>query len=155
MYYSMKFEVYVVILVLSVFFSLVFGDSITKEGMSDCPDQLTESNGSIFLANTKKDLVPEKNPLKFNSLDEYGNYVENGSCPALYLRNENFDDKHGTYIHEVEEVNMDNFCKDGKYSAMCHDYNSLTSSMNIIEPSASFKTISQSDDPNIEYYNIY
>ena len=41
-----------------------------------CPNLLIQKNNEIFLYNTKKANVPGVNPLKFNNLDEYTEFVD-------------------------------------------------------------------------------
>ena len=57
---------------------------------SNCPNILIKENNHFLLKNTKKREVPGVNPITFNSLEEYNEFVEwqraNGiNCPVLYL----------------------------------------------------------------------
>ena len=56
-----------------------------------CPNLLIQKNNEIFLYNTKKANVPGVNPLKFNNLDEYTEFVDwqrsqKINCPILFLQ---------------------------------------------------------------------
>ena len=56
-----------------------------------CPNMLIEKDGKILLFNSKLAAVPGVNPVQFNSLEEYSEFVEwqksqNINCPVLYLQ---------------------------------------------------------------------
>ncbi len=58
-----------------------------------CPDLLLRKGNLLFLYNTKESYVNGINPIAFNNLDEYINYLEiqrqNGiRCPVLFLQEE-------------------------------------------------------------------
>jgi len=62
---------------------------------SNCPNLLIQKNSEIFLYNTKVANVPGINPVKFNNLDEYTEFVDwqrsqNIKCPILFLQ-QNYD----------------------------------------------------------------
>ena len=63
---------------------------ITHSNVS-CPNMLIEKDGGYYLYNSKLAIVPGVNPIKFNSLEEYSEFIEwqnsqNISCPILYLQ---------------------------------------------------------------------
>ena len=56
-----------------------------------CPNMLIEKDGGYYLYNSKLAIVPGVNPIKFNSLEEYSEFIEwqnsqNINCPVLYLQ---------------------------------------------------------------------
>lgn len=56
-----------------------------------CPNMLIEKDGGYYLYNSKLAIVPGVNPIKFNSLEEYSEFIEwqnsqNINCPILYLQ---------------------------------------------------------------------
>ena len=56
-----------------------------------CPNMLIEKDGVILLYNSNLATVPGVNPIQFNSLDEYSDFInwQNGQnihCPVLYLQ---------------------------------------------------------------------
>ena len=56
-----------------------------------CPNMLIEKDGNYYLYNSKLAIVPGVNPIRFNSLEEYTEFIEwqnsqNISCPILYLQ---------------------------------------------------------------------
>ena len=64
----------------------------TNSGLS-CPDMLIQKGAVLVLYNTKQPVVEGQNPIPFNSLDDYINYLEiqrkSGiTCPVLYLQQE-------------------------------------------------------------------
>ena len=63
----------------------------TKPSNVRCPNMLIEKDGEIYLLNTKIARVPGVNPIKFDTLEEYAEFVEwqksqNINCPVLYLQ---------------------------------------------------------------------
>jgi len=59
------------------------------EGIGQCPNMLVKKGKELHLINTKKALIPGVNPIKFNSLEDYAEYVEWSKkvgikCPILY-----------------------------------------------------------------------
>ena len=60
-------------------------------GTKDCPNLLLQSGDEIFLFNTKRVHIPVVNPIKFNNLDEYVEFMKwqrkmGIKCPVLYLQ---------------------------------------------------------------------
>jgi hypothetical protein len=92
----------------------------TKEGFDTktntrCPNLLVEQNGKVYLYNTKLANVPGVNPIQFNSLEEYTEFLKwqksvNINCPVLYLQYTN--DAQGRDVYKVR-----NDFEDTKYGA--------------------------------------
>ena len=58
---------------------------------TNCPNILYEKNNKVYLYNSKKAKIPGVNPIVFNNLEEYTEYVEwlrsrGINCPILYLQ---------------------------------------------------------------------
>jgi len=56
-----------------------------------CPNMLIEKDGAYYLYNTKLAIVPGVNPIQFNNLEDYSEFIEwqnsqNINCPVLYLQ---------------------------------------------------------------------
>lgn len=56
-----------------------------------CPNLLVQEDGGITLTNTKEKLVPGANPMRFNNLEEYVEFIEwqrskGIKCPVLFLQ---------------------------------------------------------------------
>ena len=56
-----------------------------------CPNMLIEKDGKYALFNSDLAVVPGVNPIEFNSLDEYSEFLDwqksqNINCPILYLQ---------------------------------------------------------------------
>jgi len=68
----------------------------TKEGFGEslktrCPNMLIEKDGKIYLYNNQIVNVPGVNPIQFNNLQEYTDFLKwqksvNINCPVLYLQ---------------------------------------------------------------------
>jgi hypothetical protein len=59
--------------------------------MNQCPNLLIRKGKEIHLVNTRKAEIPGINPIKFNNLEEYAEYVEwqksvGIKCPVLYFQ---------------------------------------------------------------------
>jgi hypothetical protein len=64
----------------------------TMDGELRCPNLLIQKGSKYFLYNTKIAKVPGVNPIEFNNLEEYVEFLEwqRGAgirCPVLYLQN--------------------------------------------------------------------
>ena len=56
-----------------------------------CPNMLIEKDGGYYLYNSKLAVVPGVNPIRFNSLEDYSDFIEwqnsqKISCPVLFLQ---------------------------------------------------------------------
>ena len=63
----------------------------SMENKNRCPDMLIEKDGSVFLYNSKLAIVPGVNPIQFNNLEDYAEFVQwqnsqNIHCPVLHLQ---------------------------------------------------------------------
>ena len=59
-----------------------------------CPDVLVQWGNVLYLYDSRNPLENDKNPVVFNSLDEYGEHIKKQneagkSCPVLFLQQEN------------------------------------------------------------------
>lgn len=79
----------ILIIIIFIFYS---NKKKTIEGFdSQCPDILLQKGKHLVLLNTKVAKVPGVNPIVFNNLEDYSEYLEwqryNGiRCPVLYLQ---------------------------------------------------------------------
>lgn len=81
---------------------------INEEGSttsSKCPNMLIKDGNKIILYNSKKVKVPGVNPIEFNNLEEYAEFVEylraqNIKCPILYY--EKMIDVQGDEVYKIE-----------------------------------------------------
>ena len=60
------------------------------QGINECPDLLIKKGKELHLVNTKKAMIPGVNPIRFNNLEEYAEYVKWSQkvgikCPILYF----------------------------------------------------------------------
>ena len=66
-------------------------NSVKTHNNKNCPNMLIEKDGNIYLYNSKKASVPGVNPIKFDNLEEYSEFLEwqksqNIECPVLFLQ---------------------------------------------------------------------
>jgi len=69
----------------------VNNDITHNSGKMRCPNLLIQKNKEIYLYNTKLSEVPGVNPIKFNNLEEYNEFLDwqksqGIKCPVLYLQ---------------------------------------------------------------------
>ena len=88
-----------------------FGQSLTTR----CPNMLIEKDGKIYLYNSRLANVPGVNPIQFNNLEEYTEFLKwqksvNINCPVLYLQYTN--DTQGQNVFKLR-----NDFQDTKYGA--------------------------------------
>ena len=67
------------------------GNSDEPDHGNSCPDVLVQKNDKLFLYNTKRAKVPGVNPIEFDSLEDYTEFLEwqrsqGMRCPVLYLQ---------------------------------------------------------------------
>lgn len=91
-----------IIFVLVVLIYLLY-NSKKREGMinthrllnvNECPNVILKQNDEFKLYNLKKPIVPGRNPVKFNSLNEYVDFIimlrkKNIKCPILFYQEDN------------------------------------------------------------------
>ena len=71
---------------------------------TNCPNILIQKGSQLYLYNSKKHTVPGVNPVTFNNLEEYVEFVEfqraSGTiCPVLYLQHSN--EANGTQSYKI------------------------------------------------------
>jgi len=87
----------VVMIILGIYFCYYSVKNPYKfiEGLENssysCPNMLVQNGNEIYLYDSTKVKVPGVNPIKFNHLDEYIEFMEwqksqNINCPVLYLQ---------------------------------------------------------------------
>ena len=80
-----------------LYFYSTYKDSKQLEGFNSgnenirCPNLLLQNENGYYLYNTKLDTVPGVNPIVFNALEEYVDFLEwqhsiGIRCPVLYLQ---------------------------------------------------------------------
>jgi len=79
-------------------------NTVTLSTDTKCPNLLIQEDGGISLMNTKEKRVPGINPMRFNNLEEYVQFVEwqksqGVSCPVLFLQKT--EDTQGTVSYRV------------------------------------------------------
>jgi len=88
----------IVLFIMVTYFVLNYTTADFKEALtmpavdSNCPNVLIQKGAQLYLYNSKKKEIPGVNPIVFNNLEEYVEFVEfqraSGTiCPVLYLQN--------------------------------------------------------------------
>ena len=90
---KLKTILIIVIFLLGLYFCLNYKSSDVIEGydnnMENCPNLLIKKGKELHLVNTKKPQIPGVNPIRFNSLEDYAEYIAWAQrvgikCPILY-----------------------------------------------------------------------
>jgi hypothetical protein len=85
----------IVLFLIGLYFYAKYGGGGEKELMTNmkprCPDMLIQNGSKFFLYNSKLAKVPGVNPIEFNNLVEYTEFLDwqrsqNIRCPVLYLQ---------------------------------------------------------------------
>jgi hypothetical protein len=137
----MKIPIIISIFVLGLLFTLSYKHSDLIHEPFDitnkCPNLLIRQGKEIHLVNTRKALIPGVNPIKFDSLEEYSQFVTfqkhlNINCPILYyqetydtqnnkgfrLHSDPMDTQAGLPSHIAKEYNINNsaiLAKEGEF----------------------------------------
>ena len=66
-------------------------ESFSIDSKKECPNLLIQKGKQLYLFNSKKTIVPGVNPITFENLEDYVEFIEwqraNGmNCPVLYLQ---------------------------------------------------------------------
>lgn len=89
---------FIIIFLIGLYFYSKYNDSNYKEGLtnnekeiSNCPNLLIQKDSKFFLYNSKLVKVPGVNPIEFNNLEEYVEFLDwqrsqGIKCPVLYLQ---------------------------------------------------------------------
>lgn len=123
-----------------------------------CPNILIKKENNIYLYNSKLAKIPGRNPIKFENLDEYIQYLnwersQNIKCPVLFL--ENTYDAQGNNVYKqrksIFELNggdppISTFGEDNKISMLLNaNRNNLPYNKNLFP----------GFDPNNQYIGLF
>lgn len=94
MNFKSKNNIYIIIFCLGILFMLTNEPKNLFEGFSlsnQCPNVLIQKGNDIYLFNSKLAKIPGRNPIRFNNLNEYIQYLrwersQNIRCPVLFLQ---------------------------------------------------------------------
>lgn len=87
----------IIVFLLGLYFYSKFNDPSYKEGLvnidkqSNCPNLLIQKDSKFYLYNSKLATVPGVNPIEFNNLEDYVEFLDwqksqGIQCPVLYLQ---------------------------------------------------------------------
>jgi len=100
----------IVLFLIGLYFYAKYGgqetlsEGLTNNTMPRCPDMLIQNGSKFFLYNSKLAKVPGVNPIEFNNLEEYTEFLDwqrsqNIRCPVLYLQHTY--DTQGNSVYKV------------------------------------------------------
>ena len=98
----------VVVFLLGLYYYINYSKTLVESFSNySCPNLLVHKGNKIYLYNKNKAEVPGINPIKFNNLEEYVEYMDwlksnNIKCPVLYLKKE-----YNTQNFEVYKIRPD------------------------------------------------
>lgn len=105
---NMKFVFIFLVFLLGLIFAMFYKrDDVIETfslGTEHCPNLLMAEHGKFYLYNTKRAEVPGVNPIKFDTLDEYTEFMDwlrgrGIRCPVLYVQQ--VYDAQGNRTHRV------------------------------------------------------
>lgn len=112
LYLTLKIFLYLLLGLIGLYFytkQVIVGteESVGAEGFTlntACPNLLVQKGDKIYLYNSNKVQVPSINPLIFDNLEEYTEYLDwqrskNIRCPVLYMRQ--MFDTQGQNVYKV------------------------------------------------------
>lgn len=85
----------IIVFILGLYFSANYTSNQVIEGFDNrnysCPNILIQKGKDIYLHNSKLAKIPGVNPIKFNNLEEYTEFIDwqrsqNIECPILFLQ---------------------------------------------------------------------
>ena len=87
-----KLVVIIVAFLVGLYYCLTYKSKDVLEnfqGLGQCPNMLIKKGKELHLINTKKAMIPGVNPIKFDSLEDYAEYINwskkvGVKCPILY-----------------------------------------------------------------------
>ena len=85
-----KFIAILIIFLIGLYFCIQRKPNLEPfSGLRDCPNLLVKKGKELHLINTKKAMIPGVNPIKFDNLEEYAEYIKWSKkvgikCPILY-----------------------------------------------------------------------
>ena len=85
-----KFIAILIIFFIGLYFCIQRKPNLEPfSGLRDCPNLLVKKGKELHLINTKKAMIPGVNPIKFDNLEEYAEYIKWSKkvgikCPILY-----------------------------------------------------------------------
>jgi len=91
----MKKFALLIIIIIALTGGVFIGKKAIKEGFNNntgyCPNVLIQKGSEFYLYNSKRAKVPGVNPIKFNTLEDYTEFIkwqrsQGIRCPVLYLQ---------------------------------------------------------------------
>ena len=138
------------IFILGLLFSLTYKHKDLIEGFEfqdKCPNLLIKKGKEIHLVNTKKAMVPGVNPIKFDNLEDYAEFVKyqkylNINCPILY-----YEETYDTQNNKGFRLQKDPFKKEGGLPS------NLSKKYNVTQTNIPLKDASLDNPPyNVNHY---
>jgi hypothetical protein len=91
---NLNYVFLIIFFLLSIYFTCTVSSDSLKEGFktnSNCPNILIQQGNEIYLYNSKLAKIPGVNPVKFNNLEDYVEFIDwqksqNINCPILFLQ---------------------------------------------------------------------
>jgi hypothetical protein len=109
-----KWIIILVIFLLGLYFSSTVTSSCLTEGYknikNNCPNILIQKGNEIYLHNSKLAKIPGVNPIKFDNLEDYVEFLnwqrsQNINCPVLFLQHS--IDAQGKDVYNIRPSPLD------------------------------------------------
>lgn len=101
-----NYIIIIIVFILGIYFYCFHGQKIVEgfNAKRDCPNILIQKGDKIYLKNTKLAEVPGVNPITFNNLDDYVEFMnwqrsQGINCDVLFLKHEY--DAQGNAVYKI------------------------------------------------------
>ena len=105
-----KFILAITLFLIGLYFVLTYKSEDVIESFTGkrCPDMLIQKGDKIYLYNSKLAEIPGVNPIQFDNLEEYSEFIEwqrsqNIRCPLLFLQQSY--DVQGKSVYKIKDPN--------------------------------------------------
>tara|TARA_B100000282_G_scaffold292783_1_gene267044 strand:+ start:319 stop:948 length:630 start_codon:yes stop_codon:yes gene_type:complete len=105
-----KFILAITLFLIGLYFVLTYKSEDVIESFTGkrCPDMLIQKGDKIYLYNSKLAEIPGVNPIQFDNLEEYSEFVQwqrsqNIRCPLLFLQQSY--DVQGKSVYKIKDPN--------------------------------------------------
>ena len=97
----------IIVFLIGIYFYTIYADTKYAEGFTNkprCPNLLIQKDSKFYLYNSKLAQVPGVNPIEFNNLEDYTEFLDwqrsqGIRCPVLYLQSSY--DPQGNQVYKV------------------------------------------------------
>lgn len=147
----------IIFFLLGLYYCMNYGHQDIIEGFNTalCPNILIQKGSSIYLYNSNKAKVPGVNPLRFNNLEDYTEFIQwqrsqGIRCPVLFLQ-QSYD----TQGQEVYKIRPDVIETDGGLPPTIPIGRTLPQQSKLLDAGRDMGPYNRGDFPSFDHDNQY